>query len=164
MADKRADYRPWEFADNVQLIPREVQWKAYFDKKFGDIDVDIDMDEFKGIVEEVVETNIEPVNINIEEAKTEINNNITDSKEEIITHIDEVKEDVKEGVINEINASEENIVNKIEDAKEHLCCDICCSKNEIINHIDSKIDAVNFEEEFSNLNEQVAEILRKLDE
>lgn len=160
MADKRTDYRPWEFADNVQLIPREVQWKTYFDKKFGDIDIDIDMDEFKGIVEEVVETNIEPVNINIEEAKTEINNSITDSKEEIITHIDEAKEDV----INEINASEENIVNKIEDAKEHLCCDICCSKNEIINHIDSKIDAVNFEEEFSNLNEQVAEILRKLDE
>ena len=51
----------------------------------------------------------------------------------------------------------------IEDAKEHLCCDVYCAKNDIKNHIDHKIDTINFEEQFSNLNEQVTEILNRLD-
>lgn len=50
----------------------------------------------------------------------------------------------------------------IESAKNHLCCDICCAKNDIKKHIDDKIDPIQFEEQFSNLNEQVNEILEKL--
>ena len=89
--------------------------------------------------------------------------------------IDIDTEEIKETIVNTINSSIDssldssldcklNKVHKhIEDAKEHLCCDLCCAKNEIKKHIDNKIDPINFEEQFSNLNEQVTEILNRLD-
>ena len=85
--------------------------------------------------------------------------------------IDIDSEEIKETIVNTINSSIDssldsklNKVHKhIEDAKEHLCCDVYCAKNDIKNHIDHKIDTINFEEQFSNLNEQVTEILSRLD-
>lgn len=85
--------------------------------------------------------------------------------------IDIDSEEIKETIVNTIDSSLDssldsklNKVHKhIEDAKEHLCCDVYCAKNDIKNHIDHKIDTINFEEQFSNLNEQVTEILNKLD-
>ena len=89
--------------------------------------------------------------------------------------IDIDSEEIKETIVNTINSSIDssldssldcklNKVHKhIEDAKEHLCCDVYCAKNDIKKHIDNKIDTINFEEQFSNLNEQVTEILNKLD-
>ena len=85
--------------------------------------------------------------------------------------IDIDSEEIKETIVNTIDSSLDssldsklNKVHKhIEDAKEHLCCDVYCAKNEIKKHIDNKIDPINFEEQFSNLNEQVTEILNKLD-
>lgn len=50
----------------------------------------------------------------------------------------------------------------IEETEEHLCCDICCAKKDIKKHIDDKLDPINFEEKFSNLNEQADLILQKL--
>lgn len=81
--------------------------------------------------------------------------------------IDIDSEEIKETIVNTIDSSLDSKLNKvhkhIEDAKEHLCCDVYCAKNDIKNHIDHKIDTINFEEQFSNLNEQVTEILNKLD-
>ena len=85
--------------------------------------------------------------------------------------IDIDSEEIKETIVNTIDSSLDssldsklNKVHKhIEDAKEHLCCDVFCAKNDIKNHIDHKIDTINFEEQFSNLNEQVTEILNRLD-
>ena len=89
--------------------------------------------------------------------------------------IDIDTEEIKETIVNTIDSSlnstldstldsKLNKVHKhIEDAKEHLCCDVFCAKNDIKKHIDKKIDPINFEEQFSNLNEQVTEILNKLD-
>ena len=85
--------------------------------------------------------------------------------------IDIDSEEIKETIVNTIDSSLDssldsklNKVHKhIEDAKEHLCCDVYCAKNDIKNHIDHKIDTINFEEQFSNLNEQVTEILSRLD-
>ena len=88
--------------------------------------------------------------------------------------IDIDTEEIKETIVNTIdstldstlNSTLDNKLNKvhkhIEDAKEHLCCDVFCAKNDIKKHIDKKIDPINFEEQFSNLNEQVTEILNKL--
>jgi len=51
----------------------------------------------------------------------------------------------------------------IEEAKKHLCCDICYAKKDIKKHIDEKIEPIMlFEENFSNLNEQVQQILDKI--
>ena len=89
--------------------------------------------------------------------------------------IDIDSEEIKETIVNTIdstldstlNSTLDNKLNKvhqhIEDAKEHLCCDVFCAKNDIKKHIDKKIDPINFEEQFSNLNEQVTEILSRLD-
>ena len=89
--------------------------------------------------------------------------------------IDIDTEEIKETIVNTIDSSLnstldstlDNKLNKvhhhIEDAKEHLCCDVFCAKNDIKKHIDKKIDPINFEEQFSNLNEQVTEILSRLD-
>ena len=89
--------------------------------------------------------------------------------------IDIDSEEIKETIVNTIDSSlnstldstldsKLNKVHKhIEDAKEHLCCDVFCAKNDIKKHIDKKIDPINFEEQFSNLNEQVTEILSRLD-
>lgn len=116
--DIRMDYRGWKFRDKVPLIPRDQQWKNYFDGKFGDIDIDIDSNE------------------------------------------------IKETIENTLNSSLDckfcGVHNHIEEAKEHLCCDICHAKKDIKEHIDNKFDEINFEEQFSNLNEQAETIIQKL--
>ena len=80
---------------------------------------------------------------------------------------DEIKETIVNTIDSTLDSTLDNKLNKvhqhIEDAKEHLCCDVYCAKNDIKNHIDHKIDTINFEEQFSNLNEQVTEILNRLD-
>ena len=79
--------------------------------------------------------------------------------------------DIKETITETINENLENLGldNKfckvhqhIEEAKDHLCCDICHAKKDIKKHIDDKLDPINFEEQFSNLNEQAQTIIEKL--
>lgn len=50
----------------------------------------------------------------------------------------------------------------IEEAKDHLCCDICCARKDIKKHMDDIFEDINFEEKFSNLNEQAQTIINKL--
>lgn len=75
---------------------------------------------------------------------------------------DEIRETIETALDDGLDCKLGKVHKHIEDAKEHLCCDICHSKNDIKRHIDSKIDPIHFEEQFSNLNEQVAEILNRL--
>lgn len=85
-------------------------------------------------------------------------------KETIVNTIDSTLDSTLNSTLNSTLDNKLNKVHKhIEDAKEHLCCDVFCAKNDIKKHIDNKIDTINFEEQFSNLNEQVTEILNKLD-
>ena len=137
--DIKTDYRRYKFFDKVPLISCKEQMISYFNGKFDSIDIDPD---------EIKQTIINT-----------IDDSLDDKVNEIHTHIDTTKDDIS----NEINSSEERIDTHIDEAKEHLCCDICCAKNDIKKHIDDKIDPINFEEKFLNLNEQVAEILSKLD-
>lgn len=111
------DYRGWKFWDKVSLIPKDQQWKYYFDGKFGSIDVDSE----------------------------------------------EIKETIENTLDCSLDCKFHRVHEHIEEAKNHLCCDICCSRNDIKKHIDKKFDDINFEEEFSNLNEQVETIINKLD-
>lgn len=79
---------------------------------------------------------------------------------------DEVKEVIETTINNSmdtVNCKIDNVNAHVEEAKQHLCCDICCAKNEIKCHIDHKIDPIHFEEQFSNLNDQVQTIITKLD-
>lgn len=74
----------------------------------------------------------------------------------------EVKEVIENTLDKGLDCKLNKVHKHIEDAKEHLCCDICCSKNDIKKHIDDKIDPIHFQEQFSNLNEQVDLILQKI--
>lgn len=112
------DYRGWKFRDKVPLIPRDQIWKAYFDAKFGGINVDIDENEIKETIENTLNSGL----------------------------------DCKLCKVHK----------HIEEAKEHLCCDICHAKKDIKQHIDEKFEEINFEEQFSNLNEQAETIIQKL--
>lgn len=92
-------------------------------------------------------------------------------KVDVDVDVDFDPEEIKEAVVDTINENLENLSlddkfervhTHIEESKQHLCCDICCAKNDIKQHIDNKIDPINFEEKFSNLNEQAELILQKL--
>lgn len=166
--DIKTDYRRYKFFDKVPLISCKDQMVSYFDSKFDSID--IDTDEIKqtiiNTIDDSLEDKVSEIHTHIDTAKDDISNEINSSEEKIDAHIDEVKDnisEVKDNISNEISSSEKKIQNYIDEAKDHLCCDICCAKNEIKKHIDDKIDPINFEEKFLNLNEQVTEILNKLD-
>ena len=78
--------------------------------------------------------------------------------------IEEVVENTIENILE--NAFEDGLskVHKhIEDAKEHLCCDICCARKDVKKHIDDIFDSIDFEEKFSDLNQQAQTIIEKLD-
>ena len=155
--DIKTDYRRYKFFDKVPLISCKEQMISYFNGKFDSID--IDPDEIKqtiiNTIDDSLDDKVNEIHTHIDTTKDDISNEINSSEERIDTHIDEVKDNIS----NEITSSEEKIQNYIDEAKEHLCCDICCAKNDIKKHIDDKIDPINFEEKFLNLNEQVAEIL-----
>jgi outer membrane protein assembly factor BamA len=168
MTDRKDDYRRYSFYDDTNLIPRELQWKYYFDSKFADID--IDTEEIKETVEVTINEGLDnkfpEIHEHIDSAKEEIAEDISTSETNIISKIDEIKIDVPEIIENiteVINEAKTNINENIEDAEHTISCQICCAKNEIIEHIDNKFEEANFEENFSNLNEQVTEILNKLD-
>lgn len=145
MENISSEYRKYKFCDIVPLIPKENQWKEYLDSKFDNIDID--------------------VNIDTDGMTEKIENTINSNTENITKRIDEAKEEVKEVVndqTNVINKAKESVEYKIDTAKDDINCNICCTSKEIKKHIDDKIDPIKFEEKFSNLNEQVSEILNKL--
>ena len=74
----------------------------------------------------------------------------------------EIKETIEDTLNGSLDSKFCKVHKHIEEAKDHLCCDICCAKKDIKKHIDEKFDAANFEEEFSNLNEQAEAIIQKL--
>lgn len=137
--NKLIDYRRYCFFDRVPLISCKDQIRSYLENKFASINIDTDE------IKDVIETTIENI------METDFGNNF----QEVHRHIDEAKDDV--------NSNFQNLNNHIEEAKDHLCCDICCAKNDIKRYIDDKIDPINFQEQFSNLNEQVVRILNKID-
>jgi len=128
------EYRRWKFRDNVPLITRFDQWKKYFDNKFDNIDVDVDVQVDTDDIQDTIQTSIQ-----------ELENNI----------------DEKLGTLDEKFCK---VHKHIEDSKEHLCCDICYAKKDVKKHIDDKFEEINFEEKFSNLNEQAEQIIQKLNQ
>ena len=141
--DIKVKYRTYGYRSNVPLISVKDQWMSYFDKKFDGIDVNVEIDT-DGIIE------------SIENAQNTVIESIDNSQNTIIEAIDNSQETLV-GKFDEINEN-------IEQAEQHLCCDICCAKNDIKKHIDDKFTSVNFEQKFSDLNEQVTEILNKLEQ
>lgn len=152
--DIRQYYRCWGFWEKVPLVSREDQWLSYFNQKFADIDIDTDeiCEAIEATLNETLDVKVDEVQSHIDEAKEFLCTDICTAKDEIENAIDESNESIKA-----------HIDETAEDVKNTLSCKIRCAKTEIENHIDAKIDPIHFEEQFSNLNEQVLEILRKLD-
>lgn len=130
--DIKMDYRGWLFRDKVGLIPRDRLWKDYFEKKFSEIDIDVDFD--------------------------------TDQIQQMIDNaINSIEDNFGTVIEDKLHSHLCHVHKHIEEAKDHLCCDICCAKKDIKDHVDCLFDSINFEEQFSNLNEQAQRIIQKLD-
>ncbi len=154
MSMNEMEYRGWRFRESKLLIPREVQWKVYFDNKFADID--IDKEEIRQVMDEALEEDLEPkfaaVNEHIDEVHEHIEQDITEAKDDIEENVEAGITEAKDEIIEKIGsvdvepivtAAKIEIEEKIEEAKDHLCCDICCAKNAIIEHIDEKLSDLN---------------------
>ena len=78
--------------------------------------------------------------------------------------IKEIKTTIKEALNENLDEKFKEVHTHLDKAKEHICCDICCATSNTNKHIDRKFKEANFEEKFSDLNEQVKEIINKLNE
>lgn len=75
---------------------------------------------------------------------------------------DDIKEAITEAINENLDEKFCHVHHHIEDAKEQISCKVCCAKKAIIKHIDDTVETINFAQNFSDLNEQVQEILEKL--
>lgn len=141
--DIRIKYRTYGYRGNVPFIPFKQQfdqkWTAYFEGKFNHVD-----DRFDNVDNKI--DNID-VDVNVDVDTEGIRQTIVETLA---------------GQLEGLNEKFCEIHTHINEAKCHLCCDICCAKKEINKHIDDKFEAVNFERKFSDLNDQVTEILSRL--
>ena len=160
-------YHIYNFDENAPLITKCEQAKEYIDKKFSDIDIDVDIDTIE-IGQDIKEMIVDAIN-----EKLELD---TDSLRDLIIEnmdidINEINENVSNTItdtfndtispkIDEVECRIDEIDEHIEQAKQHLCCDISCAKTQVVNVINEKNEEV--QEAFSDLNEQVAEILAQL--
>lgn len=111
------DIRIYNYYDDEPLITRQTQAKDYFDKKFANIKVDVDVD-LSGVNKKLD---------NILDTTTAVDTHISDSTNEIIEAIEEskpclchlaTKEDVchaKCEIIHKIETSKEEIINDIDE-------------------------------------------------
>lgn len=109
------DIRIYNYYNDEPLITRQTQAKDYFDKKFANIKVDVDVD-LSGVNKKLD---------NILDTTTAVDTHISDSTNEIIETIEEskpclchlaTKEDVchaKCEIIHKIESSKEEIINDI---------------------------------------------------
>lgn len=107
------DIRIYNYHDESPLVTRETQAKDYFDKKFANIKVDVDVD-------------LSGIDKHISDSTCEIIEKIEDSKP-CLCHL-ATKEDVcraKCEIINKIDSNKEEIINDIDEKFVDL--------NEIIN-------------------------------
>lgn len=111
------DIRIYNYYNDEPLITRQTQAKDYFDKKFANIKVDVDVD-LSGVNKKLD---------NILDTTTAVDTHISDSTNEIIETIEEskpclchlaTKEDVchaKCEIIHKIESSKEEIINDIDE-------------------------------------------------
>lgn len=147
MKDIGTEYRKYKFFDKVPLISKDKQWKEYIDEKVNGIDITVDNDGIANAISNNVSSKFEGVSQKIDDAKESIVTNVAANSKEVSENIQKARESI------------EYVINT---AKDDINCNICCSKKEIKKHIDNKIDPIKFEEKFSNLNDQVASILSKI--
>lgn len=121
------DIRMYNYYDDEPLVTRQTQAKDYFDKKFANIKVDVDVD-LSGVNKKLD---------NILDTTTAVDTHISDSTNEIIEAIEESKPCLchlatKEDVCH----AKCEILNKIESSKEEIITDIdekFVDLNELIN-------------------------------
>lgn len=154
---KRTDfkYRTYGFFGKVPLININSQWKNYFDNKFNNIDVSIDTEELENNIKQTV---IDYTVQSRDDIKEHVTNTTDKAKNEIIEKIDNIDINVDVNMDEQFN----KLHNHIDEAKDDLTCKICCAKNEIEKHVSKTAKNLHLDEKFSDLNEQVTEILKKL--
>lgn len=109
------DIRIYNYYDDEPLITRQTQAKDYFDKKFANIKVDVDVD-LSGVNKKLD---------NILDTTTAVDAHISDSTNEIIGAIEESKPCLcKLATKEDVCHTKCEIINKIESSKEEIIKDI----------------------------------------
>jgi len=124
-------YRPYEYDYETPYIGRTGVIESYLDKKFNNITVNIDEEKVKTVIEDAVQDSLG----NIDCKFCSVHKHIDTAKDEIISH--------EPGGCMCHLATKQDIANAVE---------------QINAHTDEKFDEINFEEEFENLNEQIANL------
>ncbi len=117
--DIRMDYRGWKFRDKVALIPKDQQWKTYFNGKFSQIDVDIDTEEIKETIENTINEGLDEklceVHQHIENSKDHLCCDICCAKNEVKKHIDRKFEEANlEENFSNLNEQAQTIIQKLD--------------------------------------------------
>lgn len=133
------DIRVYNYDSNEPLISRMAQAKEYFDNKFANIHMEIDLSGVEGKIDTV-------------------NNDIT----AINQKIDNSTEEIKEAINNAADNSTSEIIDAIEGSKPCLCHlatkeDVCKAKCAIISKIEEDKDLIikEIDDKFVDLNELI---------
>ena len=127
----KQDYKRYNYRDNVGLVTGLEQFEDYLNGKLSNITVDTD------IIEESVKKGMDDSISKIEDGLDKVNENIENAKNEIIEN-----ENCHHPCICNLATKQ----------------DIQCAVRTINNHTDEKFDSIDFQKQFSDLNEQIKEL------
>lgn len=128
----KQNYKRYDYNSDVGIVTRDEQIKEYLDKKFSSIDVDVNVD-MSG-VEDKIESSTQTTIEKLEHGLGKTNCHIERAKNEIINNS------------SCCSPCQTNTITKD---------DITNAINEINSHTDDKFNEIDFEKQFSDLNEQI---------
>lgn len=133
------EYKEYGFNDKVPLIDKCSQMYNYFESKFNGIG-SVDTQLIETTIENTIDNSMNEVNCKL----CGINRHIEDAKQEIIEEVHNI--DIETPCMCNI-ATKDDIRKAVED---------------INTHTDEKFKEIDFEKEFGDLNQQVLEIINKI--
>lgn len=139
----KQNYKRYDYNSDVGIVTRDEQIKEYLDKKFSSIDVDVNVD--MSSVEEKIEKSSQDTIDKIESSTQSTIEKLEHGLGKTNCHIERAKNEI----INNsscCNPCQTNTITKD---------DITNAINEINSHTDDKFNEIDFEKQFSDLNEQI---------
>lgn len=170
----KKNYKVYNYYENNTLITRTEQIKSHIDEKLKNVDIDVDIDSeiIKDTIKESIdnaltETIQDTIENSIENAIGEsFQDTIEGTVQETITNgLSGVNEGMDK-IQSQIETAKSDIIEKIEEHNHCLCNvaskeDIVEAVEEINSHTTRKFKEADLETKFSDLNEQIKQLIDK---